>query len=665
MAKIQRQGIKTDTEIVTAGGAIANLPGDDQVYVSANSINKTLKNAILDGDIGAGSNVANVLAAKDSEFDVGTFTWTTYADAAGTTPVDATGGTANITIATTTTSSEVLKGTKSLKLTKDAANRQGEGFSVNYSVPQAYLGKPAAVSFDYKLLSGTFTNGSPSSASDIQVYLVDVTSGAIITPFPNYLDGSGSFKGFFQFLAGTSAQNYRLAIHVSTASASAYTLSFDNFFLGKSEPTYLSADTDWQSKTLTASGFTFTSQSFQTRKEGPDLLIRGRFVVNTTAGTEARILFPDNLLSSSSISTLEIAGVVGRNAATANFYGYYSTREPSVGYITFGIQTSAQNALTKQLGTGLTAGEAYTIEARIPIQGWSSGYTSVDTMLQNVPVVFRAYINGGSITANTTIASWTSVEKDSVGAFNSSTGEYTIKIPGDYYFAATLGSTATNSGTTYISKNGTIMILGSNESLDNRDAVSGVLPNLVVGDVITLKHGAAATLESNTYASTFMCHKIESPFASINIPKVATLKDVKTSGTQGGTFTSGSYQTRTLNTEEDPFGIVSLASNQFTLQAGTYFVEASAISGVVDGSKLKVRNITDSTDPIIGVNQYATSTAGVATIGIVSGYITLTAQKTFELQHRCQTTKATDGFGAALSFGDSEVYAQVKITKIL
>jgi hypothetical protein len=513
MAKIQRQGIKTDTEIVTAGGAIANLPGDDQVYVSANSINKTLKNAILDGDIGAGSNVANVLAAKDSEFDVGTFTWATYADAAGTTPVDATGGTANITIATTTISSEVLKGTKSLKLTKDAANRQGEGFSVNYSVPQAYLGKPSVVSFDYKLLSGTFTNGSPSSASDVQVYLVDVTSGAIITPFPNYLDGSGSFKGFFQFLAGTSAQNYRLAIHVSTASASAYTLSFDNFFLGKSEPTYLSADTDWQSKTLTASGFTFTSQSFQTRKEGPDLLMRGRFVVNTTAGTEARILFPDNLLSSSSISTLEIAGVVGRNAATANFYGYYSTREPSVGYITFGIQTSAQNALTKQLGTGLTAGEAYTIEARIPIQGWSSGYTSVDTMLQNVPVVFRAYRNGGSITANTTIASWTSVEKDSVGAFNSTTGQYTVKVPGDYYFSATIGTTASLGATSYISKNGTITILGSNESSDNRDAISGVIPNLVVGDVIDLKLGASGTAEGTNYATTFMCFKIESPNA--------------------------------------------------------------------------------------------------------------------------------------------------------
>lgn len=665
MAKIQRQGIKTDTEIVTAGGAIANLPGDDQVYVSANSINKTLRNAILDGDIGTGSNVANVLAAKDSEFDVGTFTWATYADAAGTTPVDATGGTANITIATTTTSSEVLKGTKSLKLTKDAANRQGEGFSVNYSVPQAYLGKPAVVSFDYKLLSGTFTNGSPSSASDIQVYLVDVTSGAIITPFPNYLDGSGSFKGFFQFLAGTSAQNYRLAIHVSTASASAYTLSFDNFFLGKSEPTYLSADTDWQSKTLTASGFTFTSQSFQTRKEGPDLLIRGRFVVNTTAGTEARILFPDNLLSSSSISTLEIAGVVGRNAATANFYGYYSTREPSVGYITFGIQTSAQNALTKQLGTGLTAGEAYTIEARIPIQGWSSGYTTADTVLQNVPAVMVAQKNGGSATANATIGTWTTVHKDSVGAFNSSTGEYTVKVPGDYNVSFFAGLTAASGATAQIYLNGAVFALGVQGTSSISKGITTTLVNLKVGDIITARVDVSSTFTANLSYTTLSIHKIESPFASINIPKVATLKDVKTSGTQGGTFTSGSYQTRTLNTEDDPFNIVSLTSNQFTLQAGTYFIEANAVSGVVDGNKTKIRNITDSTDAIIGSNQYQTSSAGVATNSFVYGFISISSAKTFELQHRCQTTKATDGFGAALSFGDSEVYATVKITKIL
>ena len=54
------------------------------------------------------------------------------------------------------------------------------------------------------------------------------------------------------------------------------------------------------------------------------------------------------------------------------------------------------------------------------------------------------------------------------------------------------------------------------------------------------------------------------------------LQDQKTSGTEGGNFTSGAWNTRTLNTEvTDTIGS-TLSSNQFTLPAGTYYIEASA-----------------------------------------------------------------------------------------
>lgn len=664
MAKIQKQGIKTEAEIISAGGAVSDLPNDSQIYVTANSINKTLDDAIIDGDIGSSGGTTGYIVGKDSEFEQTGHGWSTYADAAGTVPVDGTGGTPNIAIARTTTSSEVLKGVASLKLTKDAANRQGEGFSISKSIGQGDLGKPGRLSFDYKVLSGTFTYGSLSSTSDLMVFIYDVANSQLVTPFPNYLDGSGKFTGFFQFNSGSSAQNYRVIIHVATASASSYDVSFDNFELRSNSSMFLSSNSDWQSYTPTFTNLgSPTNVNMFFRKNGPMLDIIGSFFPSATPAAAASVSLPLGYSASSSYNATsnEIVGQVGHAGGTSQG-SVLVARNGTV----FGFTVQGQNNLTFANSSALFAPSyKVSVRASIRIDGFSTGFTTNDTVLQNVPVVFRAYKSGGSISSNTTIPTWTSVEKDSVGAFNSSTGEYTVKIPGDYYFAATIGSTAANSGTTYISKNGTIMILGSNESSDNRDAVSGVLPNLVVGDIITLKHGAAATLESNTYASTFMCHKIESPFASVNIPKVATLKDVKTSGTQGGTFTSGSYQTRTLNTEDDPFNIVSLASNQFTLQAGTYFIEANAVSGVVDGNKTKIRNVTDSTDAIIGSNQYQTSSSGVAANSFVYGFISITSAKTFELQHRCQTTKATDGFGAALSFGDSEIYATVKITKIL
>jgi len=151
----------------------------------------------------------------------------------------------------------------------------------------------------------------------------------------------------------------------------------------------------------------------------------------------------------------------------------------------------------------------------------------------------------------------------------------------------------------------------------------------------------------------------------VMLEKVATISDVKTNTTAGGAATSGAYQTRTLNTVSDPFGIVtSLTANQFTLQAGEYYIEASAPAVRVDQHKAKLRNITDSTDTIIGTAEYSTSTAGSGSSSIVRGNLLISSAKTFEIQHRVGTTQATFGYGFAASFGDVEIYTQVKITKI-
>lgn len=53
MSKIQKQSVKNATEIVADGATIADLINDDQIYISSGSINKTLKQAITDSDIGS------------------------------------------------------------------------------------------------------------------------------------------------------------------------------------------------------------------------------------------------------------------------------------------------------------------------------------------------------------------------------------------------------------------------------------------------------------------------------------------------------------------------------------------------------------------------------------------------------------------------------------
>jgi hypothetical protein len=147
---------------------------------------------------------------------------------------------------------------------------------------------------------------------------------------------------------------------------------------------------------------------------------------------------------------------------------------------------------------------------------------------------------------------------------------------------------------------------------------------------------------------------------------VAVIADVKAYNVDGGTFTSGAWQTRDLNTElDDPENIVTITSNQFTLQAGTYLVEWAAPAFKVDRHFTRLQNITDSVTEEEGTSEYSGSADNVTNKSIGATVITLTASKVLEIQHRCTVTYATIGFGIDSSVsGANSVYTLVKIHKI-
>lgn len=148
-------------------------------------------------------------------------------------------------------------------------------------------------------------------------------------------------------------------------------------------------------------------------------------------------------------------------------------------------------------------------------------------------------------------------------------------------------------------------------------------------------------------------------------PRIAYLSDVKASGTAGGSSIVGT-QTRTLNTIVDSTGIItSLVSNQFILGAGTYEIDATAPSYRSNRHRARIRNITDSTTSLLGDSNFSSANADYsATYSRVVGQITITSPKTFELQHYTQSVLSSNGLGVDASSGESEVYSQVKITKI-
>jgi len=74
-----------------------------------------------------------------------------------------------------------------------------------------------------------------------------------------------------------------------------------------------------------------------------------------------------------------------------------------------------------------------------------------------------------------------------------------------------------------------------------------------------------------------------------------------------------------------------------------------------------LQNITDAATTLLGVNCVTGTTAGG--FAFVNGQFTIGGTKTFELQNRCSTTRATDGFGYPSSWG-TEVYAEVRVWKV-
>jgi hypothetical protein len=147
--------------------------------------------------------------------------------------------------------------------------------------------------------------------------------------------------------------------------------------------------------------------------------------------------------------------------------------------------------------------------------------------------------------------------------------------------------------------------------------------------------------------------------------EVFAVHDAKTSGTDAGAFTSGAWRTRTLNTTlQNTMTGASLSSNQITLPAGTFYLQASAPAFQTSSNNLRWYNITDSTSVATGTNSYALYTNDVMMNASLNCTFTIAASKTFELQHYGAVTKNTSGFGVAGGLGYSEIYAQLTIIKV-
>ena len=139
------------------------------------------------------------------------------------------------------------------------------------------------------------------------------------------------------------------------------------------------------------------------------------------------------------------------------------------------------------------------------------------------------------------------------------------------------------------------------------------------------------------------------------------IEDQKPQNTAGGTFTSGAWQTRTLNTLVfNHNSLASLSNNIFTLPSGTYCIDWDAPACLVNSHKTLLYNYTKSSIVAYGTTEMSSS---AQTRSFGTRIITIDQQTQFEIQHRCSTSTEDHGLGKATNLG-TEIYTRVRIKKI-
>lgn len=223
----------------------------------------------------------------------------------------------------------------------------------------------------------------------------------------------------------------------------------------------------------------------------------------------------------------------------------------------------------------------------------------------------------------------------------------------------------------YRDEGGAITLVATDKAaLDAEIALKETIVNVALKAPLASPTFTGTPLAPTAAAGTSTTQIATTAYVQTEIAKVRTallhVQDQKSSGTDGGSFTQGDWRTRTLNTVvTNEISGASLGSNQITLPAGTFDIEARAIAlGTGSSIQARIFNVSDASEIVVGLTDRTGSGAVVTDIqSYVSGRFTLATSKVITLQHRISVTQNTTGFGLGAGFG-TEVFADVKIWTI-
>lgn len=390
--------------------------------------------------IGAGSGAINYIGNPDAETN--TTGWATYADTAGAAPVDGTGGSPTVTWTRSTTTP--LRGIGMFVLTKDAANRQGQGASYDFTIANADKAQPLQINFEYSPSSSFVAGTGVAALSDVVIYLYDKTNAVLIQAAPFILaGGSGNNHKFAAtFQTAYNSTSYRLIIHIASTNANAWTLNVDDVSITPQLQCYGAPIGDWTAYTPVLVGYgTPTSVEVFYRRVGDTYEIQGRFVSGTVTASTGSMSLPNSGVIDStktSASFTEVGKFIIASATGSAVKQGVVLAQGGASVVNFGADdyTTALSPFSTLNGSGINSStQAMAFFFKVPIQGLSSNVLMSQDTTGRVVAMTSALTNAQTGIASKVIP-FNNVLGDTHGTMNATTGVYTIPVSGWYHVDA-------------------------------------------------------------------------------------------------------------------------------------------------------------------------------------------------------------------------------------
>jgi hypothetical protein len=571
-----RKGIKLDPQATTPSN-----PEEGDIFRSDGSVLAKGVWEYRDGSWqtlgGSGQGGINYLEGDNTDFENGVGDWTEYADAAGTEPVDGTGGSAtNHSFAQT--GSTPLRGTASGLMTyATASSAQGEGVSCAFTIDEADKTQKLTISFDYDGSNSNYNDG------DIRVFVYDVTNSNLIRVNGEDVK-AGKGTHYAQFQAAADSTSYRLILHIATSAVGLTQFKFDNVSVGPTKLAMGAIITDWIDFTPTGSWTTNTTYTGKWRRVGDVLEVNGNILLSGAPdSTSLHVNLPSGLtidtdkIVENAVSGQPVGQVAISDSGGNLFHGRCLKVNASDSYIKmYEFADSGTNEIFTVVNQvspiTFASGDEVNFSFKVPIQGWSSNAAMSEDLGGRDVVAEGAGNGGGAITANVTDIDFTET-RDTSDSFDGTI--FTAPESGDYDFNGFIRFTAGVSAAIYNYIDGVQdKRVGTAGASSSSHEINGSV-YLEKGQQLSFRSNVGATLNNVTTDHHIHIQKLNSGKTALETETVAAR------------YTSDSGQTVTAGSPIIYEDIDYDTHNAYNISTGVYTVPVSGkylVKGQMRGS---------------------------------------------------------------------------------